>query len=308
MTPPITLALQNLPLLGDDLYLRMQAMNLGIVDEYLRQIESELLRAYMAEEKTPFPEAVFVSAQSQLWIFGLYELLRTWRQRSTELLAFAQELASVPPDQREDWLDARRSKLAGRSAQLPESDSMHWGPFQAVADDPDRADAIRTALDSTEMVFRRIESLRVQLAKHEMPRVKGSRAMAPGYGRIDSSTGSITWQVSLTQYEVDMVSRQRISDDCLTLAEDRSAYLLPAEIQEKVKPLPKYSYAMKRIAVILRDGTEFSPVFVVWNKEIVGVADYEEQPFIVEDIVDVRALPDEDPVDLSDLEAMFDEM
>lgn len=302
MTPPLTIALQNLPLLGDDLYLRMQAMNLGIVDEYLRQIESELLRTFMAEEKTPFPEAVFVSAQSQLWIFGLYELLRTWRQRCGELLAFAEELASVPSVEREDWLNARRNGLADRSAQLPESDSMHWGPFQAIAEDTNRAVAIRTALDSTEVVFRRIESLRVQLAKHEMPKIRGSSAMAPGYGRIDTFTGSIAWQVSLTRHEVDMVSRQRISDDCLTLGEDRSQYLLPPDIQEKVKPLPKYSYAMKRIGVILKDGAEYSPVFVVWNTEITGVADYEKQPFAVEDIVDVFALPDEEAADLSDLE------
>ena len=62
-----------------------------------------------------------------------------------------------------------------------------------------------------EPVFRRIESLRMNLAKHEVPKRKGERAMAPGYGRIDGSDGSIYWMVDLGNNEVDMVSRRSLS-------------------------------------------------------------------------------------------------
>jgi hypothetical protein len=85
-------ALQSLPLLGDDLYLRMQAMNLGVVDRFLVGIELELLQEYEQLERTPMASATFVSALTQLWIFGVYELLRTWRQRVGDVLDFVQNL------------------------------------------------------------------------------------------------------------------------------------------------------------------------------------------------------------------------
>ena len=41
-------------------------------------MESQLLALYIEKERTPGPEALVVSAFSRLWVFGLYELLRTW--------------------------------------------------------------------------------------------------------------------------------------------------------------------------------------------------------------------------------------
>jgi hypothetical protein len=40
--------------------------------------------------------------------------------------------------------------------------------------------------------------------------------MRPGYSRIDESRGSIYWQIDLGDKEVDIVSRQRISDQLLS--------------------------------------------------------------------------------------------
>ena len=82
-------ALCGLSLLGDDPFLSGQAFNLAIVDEWLTQIEEELLRKLWREDRTPTPEAVFVSAQSQMWIFAAYELLRTWRQRAKDFRKLA---------------------------------------------------------------------------------------------------------------------------------------------------------------------------------------------------------------------------
>ncbi len=214
-------ALQRLPALGDDMHLRMQATNLGLVDEVLRQGETDLLRAYMESEKTPMPEAVFMSAQSQLWIFGLYELLRTWRQRAAELRTFVAKLQAVPVEAGDAWLEEQRAKFSTKSAYQSEFDGLLWAPFAAAAEDPETVEQVRVAVDSSEILFRRIEALRVHLAKHEMPRQHGSRAAAPGYGRIDMLTGSIYWEVSLAQLEVDVVSRQGLSDECLRLGEAR---------------------------------------------------------------------------------------
>src|SRR4051812_45373896 len=77
-------ALCGLRLLGDDLYLRMQAVNLSLVDQFVMRLEYDTLRKLNDEESTPVPEAAFLSAISQMWIFAAYELLRTWRQRTKE--------------------------------------------------------------------------------------------------------------------------------------------------------------------------------------------------------------------------------
>ena len=50
-------ALQSLPLLGDDLYLRTQAMNLGVVDHFLLDVELQLLQEYEQLERTPMASA-----------------------------------------------------------------------------------------------------------------------------------------------------------------------------------------------------------------------------------------------------------
>jgi hypothetical protein len=87
-------ALQSLPVL-DDVYLRMQALNIELVDAYLSNMEHYLLQEYLEIEKTPIEMALLVSALSQLWIFGLYELLRTWRQRANDVLNFVGELSTL---------------------------------------------------------------------------------------------------------------------------------------------------------------------------------------------------------------------
>src|SRR5688572_16171344 len=77
-------ALISLPLF-DDPYLQIQAHNLEIVDKILTQMERDVLREYFEAESTP-ASALVLSALSQLWIFGLYEVLRTWRQRVSKVL------------------------------------------------------------------------------------------------------------------------------------------------------------------------------------------------------------------------------
>lgn len=74
-------ALRKLTLLGDDPFLSMQATNIGLVDAFLNILESRLMRERFAQDGTPLDTA-FVLAQSQMWIFATYELLRTWKQRA----------------------------------------------------------------------------------------------------------------------------------------------------------------------------------------------------------------------------------
>ena len=61
--------LRALPLVADDLYLQMQAFNLGVVDSILNDQEDQLLVEYYVEERTPISTLVVV-AIAQLWVFG----------------------------------------------------------------------------------------------------------------------------------------------------------------------------------------------------------------------------------------------
>ena len=87
----LTTALNSLVLLGDDPYLRMQVVNLAIVDPFLMDLETAAFQSLFDEDKKYGPELVFLSAQSQMWMFAAYELLRTWRERAREVRRWISE-------------------------------------------------------------------------------------------------------------------------------------------------------------------------------------------------------------------------
>ena len=282
--PGLAEVLCSLPLF-DDLYLRMQASNLEIVDGFLRDQERALLLEYLQLERAPMPSMMFVSALSQLWVFGIYELLRTWRQRVSNVLAFVYELRKVGPGDRPGFIEQRREivEKASRHALV-----SRWRDFLLVAEDPKLVQHLEGAFDNSELVFRRIESLRISLAKHEVPKSGGAEALGPGYARLDEMTGSIWWQVVLRENEVDTMTRREIAEECLGMAEDRSRQILPREVQPKLDAIPKHSYALRRVTVTLRDGTSFRGVWVAYCKLAVRVDGHRRScPFDAREVVDV---------------------
>ena len=192
----------NLPLF-DDLFLSMQGQNVMLVDFYLRDLERDLLRELVEIEHTPFPATLVVSALSQMWVFAVYELLRTWRQRIKDLKRDAQKPAGPR---------SGHSSLAGLYYKDQLADLRKKPAYSRELD---------RALNRVEPLFRRIESLRMNLAKHEVPKMDRVPAMAPGYGRIDGMTGSISWQVDLGNNYVDLVSRRSIADQLRNLVIDK---------------------------------------------------------------------------------------
>jgi len=282
--------LRNLPLFESDFYFGMQATNLEIVDGILRDMEAQLLADYMEEERTPMPSSLVVSALSQLWIFGLYELLRTWRSRADLILTFADTLANADRLEQLRLIEKQKEKIE-KLAEPSDGLVFRWPPFERVAKDPAYAAQLQSVCDNMELLFRRLEALRMTLAKHELPKSQ-AYAMAPGYGRIHMLTGSIYWQVLLGEDEVDIVSRRELADECDHLLIDRSRYILPKPLQAKVKTFPKLSYSMRQIAVKLRNGKEYRRVLVFWNKLIVRVLGRKTVPFDARDVVSVEHDPD----------------
>ncbi len=283
-------ALRDLPLLGDDMYLRMQAMNLGFVDDFLADLESRLLAEYRALDKTPLDSAAFVSALSQLWIFGVYELLRTWRQRARDALSLAEVLNSADPNARAARMERERERIRGTSPYPEAAGDDRLRVLERISLDQSFIAAIRMAADKTESVFRRIEALRVHLAKHEVPKQKGTRAFAPGYGRINMENGSIYYQFMVRPPEVDVLSRRDVAEACRDLKTDKTTAMLPDSVRAQLKEIPEFAYGAKQVTATLKDGREFTYVFVLWDREVGSVGNYASLPFDARDVVRVRAV------------------
>lgn len=289
-------ALCRLPLF-DDLFLRMQAFNLGLVDEYLSELESKLTRELIDTERTP-PSTIFVTALAQLWVFGVYEILRTWRHRSNSILAFAAKVKGSTLAERRRLIEDKKRELQSSVGHL--SADMRWAHYQKAVRDQRFRKRLACSVDRFEFTFRRIEALRVALAKHEMPDDAGGRgipAMNPGYARIDTVSASIQWQTSLREtpsghMEVDVLTRKGIAEDCIKLARARNYPILPRKVQVKLQNrAPKdawNSWGVHKVDVTLEDGTEYRDVFVGWYKEVLGVGGQHGIPFDPEDIVDIR--------------------
>ena len=290
--PRIDEVLKSLPLLND-LYVGMQAMNLAIVDSMIEEMEGDLLAEYIHLERTPIPSVMTVSALSQLWIFGVYELLRTWRQRLQDVLKFADKTATLAPDPREAQIAAREASLHDPTYDLVGHTPHVEAYRRAVLDKPFR-ESLRTALYRSEIPFRRIESLRVHLAKHEIPKAKGVYGGGAGYSRINYD-GSIAYHVPLGDHEVDIITRRQIADDLRQLADDRPLSILSPELQEKIKPFAHQSYGIKRVLATLKDGSKHD-VAIAWGRHLVFVRGYGMPPFGAEMIVDVEEVkPGEEP-------------
>jgi hypothetical protein len=98
-------------------------------------------------------------------------------------------------------------------------------------DDPEFIASIRAYRDRTEVMFRRLEGVRITIAKHEIPKTGRYQMIAehPGYTRFDTVfTGSAYWQFTLKDDTVDVVQRRDIANEFLRITED----------PEREEPLP----------------------------------------------------------------------
>jgi hypothetical protein len=200
-------ALCKLNLLGDDLFLRMQAFNLMIVDGFISELEAGVLDRLITEERTPVPEAAFLAAQSQMWIFAAYELLRTWRQRAGDIIKWHEngglELKLKVLEEDVGYSHIGRSS---RAAQI-----------RKVLAEPSLISAIRQDIRRTHILFVRLEAIRISLAKHELRRQSGSVALAPGHGRINQWCGSLDYELENGQYSMGYINRRDIADEIRAL-------------------------------------------------------------------------------------------
>jgi len=185
--------------LFDELYLHMQAMNINVVDGFLLDLEQDLLREYIHEERTPVPSAIFVSALSQMWIFAVYELLRTWRQRLRELLEIA-KTRQAPADTPATHDALNLNKQIRQKA------------IQRALTTPDYADVLQKHYEVIEPVFRACEAVRITLAKHEVAKSKTLLPHAPGYARINMLCGAMDFEIIHKDESFEYINRRDIAE------------------------------------------------------------------------------------------------
>lgn len=265
----------------------MQAFNLDLVDAYLLDLEQQILREYYEQDEWPAPDIHFLSALSQLWVLGLYEILRTWRQSVNEALKFSNRIKAAPRNERQKVIADQKEGLKDMVGDPKDADIFYYRHYKpAEKNAPSYAYRLQSAFDLTEDLFHRIEALRIMLAKHEVPTRKRQYARAPGYGRINEVDGSIFWQISLGENEVDQISHREISDMCREILKRRKRVFIPPSLRQKVRNVPRLSYAYRLITVSVRDGAVFPGVLVRWGSEVLKVDGHFEIPFRGKDIID----------------------
>jgi hypothetical protein len=146
-----------------------------------------------------------------MWIFGLYELLRTWRQQVRELINYASEAndANIGRARRNKGL--RMKNITDIRPEMNVNRGYYESAMERTAIDSAFVEKMRQCNAAFEPLFKRIEALRMTLAKHEVPKTSGVYAAAPGYGRIDMLTGSIYWTVDYKDGYSDIVPRRSIA-------------------------------------------------------------------------------------------------
>src|SRR6266700_818694 len=211
--------------LCDDLFLSMQAQNVALVDlMVIRGMEAELLQAYYDnDDRMPIDVGMLVGAISQMWIYYLYEFMRTWRQRAQELITASEEHERQETAEKKTEARAKqRAALENRRKHIRLTPNFQGEHLKRI-DDPEFIASISAYRDKTEGMFRRLEGVRITIAKHEIPKTGKYQMIAehPGYTRFDTVfTGSAYWQFMLKDGTVDVVQRRATANEFLRITEE----------------------------------------------------------------------------------------
>ncbi|MFD0320296.1 hypothetical protein [Lysobacter gummosus] len=142
-----------------------------------------------------------VSALSQMWIYGLYEVLRMWRDRRFQFKKLYDnggidlKIANLPDDDAQNMsTDIRRKQL-----ELYRSDASY-------------RDSIEKTWELLEPIFRMVELFRINLAKHCAPGKDGAIPRAPGYGRINRWCGAMDYELLDKDGYYQIMNRRDIAD------------------------------------------------------------------------------------------------
>jgi hypothetical protein len=199
----LTMQWQKL-VLFDDVFLNMQGMNVGIVDNIITKHEYALLREYIEIEKTPLGSAMLVSALSQMWTFALYEVLRLWRGRGHNLKKWFNNGGIESKIQHLKSTEGIEEVNIARMIRISQ--------LEQYRDEPEMRETLERQRGIINHAFEVIELYRVNLAKHSTPGKDNMFPRAPGYGRINMLCGSMDYELADKKGDYYRVNRRDIAD------------------------------------------------------------------------------------------------
>lgn len=205
-------ALRGLAALDDDPYLRTQALNVSMVDKWLMRLESEVRDTRFGEEKRNREGEIFLGALSQMWLFAIYELLRTWRERAKNIQKWASN----------GGLPLKLAALEKNRAYPHLAQEAFIGLLKRVIADSSIVTEIADDLARTHVLFGQLEFLRVAIAKHQVSGKEKQLAYAPGVGRVDTWTGSMSYELSKGPTILGELKRRDVADQLRSLAVSRA--------------------------------------------------------------------------------------
>jgi hypothetical protein len=196
----------------DDIYLGLQAQNIARVEmSVVRRWESEALDEQEADPRSyQGPKYRELMALSQMWVFGLYEFVRTWRQRARLLIQFEEKYNKLAIQAARDAYLKDIVDKAKNKARLATRFPVYYPEHVAKIADPKFMKSVRAYWDKTEEMYGELSAVRMPAAKHELPKKHGQEALiadAPGMGLPDPLTGSICWQVLLGDKQTTIMRR-----------------------------------------------------------------------------------------------------
>jgi hypothetical protein len=215
-TTELSHPLGTLHLLGDDPFMRTQAFNLSLVDHFIMRLELELQRRRFDEEKVPVVDTAFLSAQTQMWIFAVYELLRTWRARAKDVVKLAKN----------GGLTLKAEALGRKLPFEHPAREMRAEQLRRIINSPSVVESITLDLRRTHILYVQLEQVRIALAKHEISGKPKAVPHAPGLVMFDRWNGSIEYELGYEGVILGTLSRRDIAE-CLWALSDASN--LPSE-------------------------------------------------------------------------------
>lgn len=197
----IYLALNSLVFFAYNLDFSNQAMNLTIVDEFIMDLEYGYLRSKFDETNTPY-QPIFLSAQSQMWIFSAYELMRTWREKISKYLKAADN----------GGLPLKLKELQKPIGYANYTIQRRIDEITLLVENPELVETMRDDLKRTQMLFTQMELLRMSLAKHQMRKRPSAAVLTPTVGYMNRWCGSLEYQINSGQVIICNLSRRDIAD------------------------------------------------------------------------------------------------
>jgi hypothetical protein len=199
----------------DDVYLGMQAQNVARVEmKVLRLWESYVLDEQRADPgNVQGPKYRELMGLSQMWVFGLYEFLRTWRERAKRLMDFKDELKKLATQGERDAYLAQIVAEAKESARHVDQLPVYYPDHMAKIVDADFMKSVRDYYAKMRDLWQELTAVRIAAAKHELPGKRGVPAAAPGISLPSQYTGSMCWQVLVgNKQERRTIERRDLAD------------------------------------------------------------------------------------------------